>query len=352
MALQARLLERLLRADGVPVEFFASNFPLPGLLRFLDIRGVRTLARFSLIWPKLWLATRRSQVVHILAASWLYFYLVVVPAVVVARICGRRTVLNYRGGEAALFFRRHAWVARPVLRLADVITSPSNFLAGVIGEFVGRPVSIVPNIVDLSRFPFRERWPLRPRMLVTRHLERIYDVESVLKAFGRVQQAYPEASLKVAGTGSLEGELRAAAHRWNLKNVEFLGHVPHAQLPGLYEQCDILLNASRVDNFPGSLLEASAAGLVVVSTGAGGIPFVYEHGKTALLVEPGDWQALANAALDVLNHSSLGRDLAAAGAALAGQYSWAEVRARLYGVYGFSVPNDEEAGAARLALQS
>ena len=69
--------------------------------------------------------------------------------------------------------------------------------------------------------------------------------------------------------------------------MRFLGYVDRQKLPAIYSECDILLNASRVDNFPGSLLDASAAGLAVVSTNAGGIPFIYTDGENALLVEVG-----------------------------------------------------------------
>ena len=149
MALQARLLERLLRADGHSVEFFASNFPVPGRLRFLErIPGLRTTFRMTMIGPKLWLAVGRAETVHVLAASWWYFFLVVGPAVIVARARGKRVILNYRGGEAERFFRFYGWAAAPVFRAAHAVTAPSEFLALPIRERFGVSVSIVPNILD------------------------------------------------------------------------------------------------------------------------------------------------------------------------------------------------------------
>jgi glycosyltransferase involved in cell wall biosynthesis len=337
MALQARLLEKLLIGDGHDVRFVASNLAFPRWLAWAGrLPGIRTAVRSGLLWMELWRQVRQVEVVHILAASWFYFWAAVTPAVVLGRLYGRRIVLNYRGGEARQFFGRWGWAVKPVLRLADVITVPSRFLAGVFQDCLSLEVSIVPNILNNSEFRYRQRTAFQPKMLVTRHLEKIYDVETVLRAFGSVQKQYPEAFLWVAGTGSEREQLQNWVSEWRLKNVRFLGHVPHEDLPGIYDQCDILLNGSRVDNFPGALVEASAAGLVVVSTAAGGIPAMYEDGKTALLVEPGDWQGLALAVTKVLQSPFLGSRLTSRAATLVQACDWQEVRKLLYHAYGFS----------------
>jgi glycosyltransferase involved in cell wall biosynthesis len=352
MALQARLLERLLRKDGQSVVFFASNFPLPGWLRFMEhFPGLRTTVRITMMVPKLWAETGRAQVVHVLAASWWYFFLVVAPAVIVARARGKRVILNYRGGEAERFFQSYGWAAAPIFRAAQMVTAPSEFLAGPIRKRFGVSVSIVPNILDSCMFPFRERLTLRPRMLVTRHLESTYDIETVLKAFRLVQARHPDASLWIAGTGSQEALLRDLVSAWNLQNVRFLGHTPHQDLRAVYDQCDILLNASRIDNFPAALIEASAAGLVVVSTCAGGIPSIYRHEETALLVEIGEWQAMAEAVERVLEPHVLGLELIRAALRLARACDWSEVSKCLYRAYGFA-PGTGGAGNRRATHQA
>jgi len=171
-------------------------------------------------------------------------------------------------------------------------------------------------------------------MLVTRHLEALYDIPTVLDAFRQIQLTYPAASLWIAGTGSEGQRLRDLVRDWKLEHVRFLGHVEHSSLPAIYDQCDFLLNASRIDNFPGSLMEASAAGLVIVTTKAGGIPFVYEDGTTALLVEIGDAQALGMAVKRVLEDPMLGQRLVKGSLALCRRYQWENIREPLYKLYG------------------
>lgn len=350
MALQAQLLRQLLSRDGQPVCFVASNFPLPKWVQ--RVSGLRAAVRFGGIWPKLWRAASQAEVMHVFAASWFYFYAVVWPAVVVGRMLGIRIVLNYRGGEAGRFFRWNGWAAWPVFRMATVVTAPSHFLASLLRERFRVPVAIVPNPLDTAAFRYRDRARICARFVVARHLEPIYDIESVLKAFRAIQQRRPEASLIIAGTGSQEGHLRGLASAWKLENVRFLGHVAHDDLPGIYEDCDIFLNASRVDNFPGALIEASAAGLVIVSTGAGGIPYIYEQETSALLTSPGAWQELAEAAEKVLSNPALARTLRQRALDIVRGCDWAEVRQALYEAYGLTPKNDSldrtpAAGAVR-----
>jgi L-malate glycosyltransferase len=337
MALQARRLEHLLRHDGHTVTFLATNLSFPTWLDPLDrLPGVRTLTRTLVFAAKLWTYAHQVEVIHVFAASWVYFFAAVYPAVLIGRVQKKRVVLNYRGGEAKAFFTRFSWAARPVFKLASTVTAPSAFLQGIMWDFFGIRTSIVPNVIDVSTFRYRERASLAPNFLVTRHLEPMYDVESVLKAFRKIQDSHPSATLTIAGTGSEKERLGQLVADWKLQNVRFLGKVEHADMPVVCDQCDILLNASRVDNFPGSLFEASAAGLAVVSTNPGGIPFAFENEQTALLVPVGDWESLAEAAERVIQSHALAAKLTSHARAMVEQLDWSTVRNAIYQAYGLS----------------
>jgi glycosyltransferase involved in cell wall biosynthesis len=263
---------------------------------------------------------------------------------------GKRIILNYHGGQADEFLRYYRYFATPIFRMADVVTVPSGFLGDIIARRTAVQAQIVPNIVALNSFRYRDRVPFRPRILSTRHLEKLYDVETVLRAFRRIQQVHPDATLVIAGTGTQENYLRALAGRWDLKNVRFLGHVPYQNLSSVYDQCDILLNASRADNFPGSLLEAAAAGLVVISSSVGGIPYIFEHGTNSLLVAPGDSEGLASAALRVLEEPGLGFRLTRNALERCRCCDWKQVRKALYRAYGFDLCPD--AGESRDSVEA
>ena len=336
MQLQATLLANLLGQEGVRVVHIPSNPRFSKRLAFMErVRGVRPFARALVFCHHLWRALPEVDVVHVMAASWLYFFLVVYPALYLARLRRVRVVLNYRGGEADLFLHRLGLIANPAFRMANLVTAPSDFLKTVLERRTGVPVEVIPNIVSLAEFRFRDRSRFRPVMLVTRHLEKMYDVATVIGAFSRVQKRWVEATLWVAGVGGEESALRSLVSKRGISGVRFLGHVPHEDLAAVYDQCDICLNASRVDNFPGALLEASACGLVVISTGAGGIPYIYRNEHSALLVNPGDEVALADAVERILRDPSLGHRLAKGGAELVRGFEWARIRSGLFRTYAF-----------------
>ena len=336
MALQAKLLAKMLEEDGIPVDLLGHTQPLPVPVQLLDrVPVLRTLLRAVVFYWRFWRKVRDAEVVHVLAASWLNFLLVVGPAVVMGRLRRKRIIVNYRGGDADGFLKYFGGLAKPVFQMADFVTAPSGFLAEVIHRRTGVSVSIVPNIINFSIFRYRERLEFHPKMLVTRHLEEMYGIETVLRAYQHILCEYPAASLWIAGTGSQESRLRGLVSSWGLNSVRFLGYIDHKTLPSIYDQCDILLNASQVDNFPGSLLEASASGLAVISTNAGGIPFLYENGKNALLVEVGDWQALASEAMRAMRNPAMTRRLGSASLELCQRCEWSNVRLTLYRVYGF-----------------
>ena len=164
MALQAEKLVRLLRQEGHSVAFLASNPSFPHGLGFVNrLRGVRPFVRSVMIAKRLRVELRRAEVVHVLAASWLYFFLVVAPAVLLARLSGKRVIVNYRSGEGREFFRSYGWLAAPVFRHASGVTAPSRFLAEAIRERFGLTVKIVPNIVDLTAFRYRQRSRYEPQ---------------------------------------------------------------------------------------------------------------------------------------------------------------------------------------------
>ena len=337
MALQARFLERLLSSDGVDTAFFPSNFSFPRALQGMQrVAGLRTAARSTLIWLLLIRPVLQADVVHIFAASWLYFFVVVWPAVALGRLFGRRVILNYRGGDVDPFFRKFGWLARPVFRLASSVTTPSRFLSSRIHFSFGVDVAVIPNIINLPAFRFRRRSKFAPKLLVTRNLEKMYDVECVVRQIARSSALSLRPHLTIAGTGTQETQLRALIANLQLQNVRFLGQVAHPDLPAIYDQCDIFVNASRVDNFPGALLEASAAGLAIVSTNVGGIPYMYDNDVNALLVNPGDIDSLAAAVMRVLATPKLGERLTTSAIEIARSCEWDLVRKLLYNVYGFA----------------
>jgi glycosyltransferase involved in cell wall biosynthesis len=301
----ARLLDGLAEERGVVAELLPINPRLPRGLRWAQrIKYVRTLVTELVYLATLLLKMPRYDVAHVFAASYLSFLIAPAPAVLIAKLFGKRVLLNYHSGEAEDHLRRWPRTAMPILRMADRVVVPSKYLVGVFARF-GVEAEAIPNAVDLRRFTFRERRPLRPVLFSNRNLESHYNVAGVLRAFAIVERRVPEARLIVAGDGGEGPALRAMARELGLKQVEFVGAVRPDEMPALYNRADIFVNASLVDNMPLSILEAFACGLPVVTSCAGGIPLMVEDGRTGVLTPLNDHEAAAAAVMRLLAEQGL-----------------------------------------------
>jgi glycosyltransferase involved in cell wall biosynthesis len=272
-----------------------------------------------------------AEIVHIFSASYWSFLLAPMPALLVAKLKKKTTLINYHSGEAGDHLRR--WrSAVPILRRADGLVVPSAYLADIFREF-GLQAGVVPNAVDLDQFTYRPRRPLRPRLICTRGFEPYYSVDLVVRAFEQMRTEFPEAHLYLLGKGATEDTIRALVRQLDLTGVEFTGPVAHKEIGRFYEQSDIFINASWLDNMPLSILEAFASGTPVVSTAPEGIRYLVEHERTGLLCEPGDWRGLARNVMRVLRDPVLAARLASNAHEETPRYCWKAVRAQWLEAY-------------------
>ncbi len=321
----ALILARMRNEPAVDMAFQPIAPRLPGLLRPLQrLRFVRTLPTFALYCAQLHAALRRCDIAHVFSASYTSFVLAPTPAIRFARRLGKPLILNYHSGEAEDHLARWPSAVR-TLRLASRLVVPSAYLVDVFARF-GLPANVVPNAVELGTYRFRERVVPAPAFLANRNFESHYRVDCVLRAFARIQAQRPEAMLTVAGDGPEGASLRALAASLSLRHVRFAGRVRPEDMPALYDAHDFWLNGSDVDNMPVSILEAFASGVAVVSTRPGGIPHLVDDGRTGRLVPCGDPQALATAALGILEDPALFARITRAAREECVRYTWPRVR--------------------------
>ena len=327
-SVQADDLVQALRRDRYPVMFIPINPRFPWGLGWLRrFRYLRTIANAALYLPSL-ARLAAADVVHVFSASYMSFLLGPVPALVTARVLRKRVVLHYHSGEADDHLAHWGALVHPWLRLADVIVVPSEYLARVFARHDYR-AQIIRNVVDLSRFEYRERQPLRPRLLSTRNFERHYRVDVILEAFALLKAQQPDATLTVAGYGSEEARLRGLA----IEGVRFVGRIDPESMPQVCAEADIFVNASVVDNQPVSILEAFAAGLPVVSTPTGDIPAMVRHNETGLLVRPDDPASLASAVLRLMASPREAFEMAQRARQDVARYTWPAVKDQWTAVY-------------------
>ncbi len=197
------------------------------------------------------------------------------------------------------------------LRDTDVYTTVSRTYADLARERLGlasTPV-VIPNFVDLGDFPrsldfthARARGR-KPRLVHVSNFRSVKNPEGVARIFVALRERMP-AELWLIGEGpglaDLEGTLQRAGVG---ADVRVLGYTP--DIGRALAQCDLLLMTSWEESFCLAALEAMASGLCVVATSVGGFTEVAEHGRTAMLFEPGDYDEGARLALRLLTHRDL-----------------------------------------------
>jgi len=245
----------------------------------------------------------------------------------VARARGLPYIVVLHGGALPdQFSRRPRW-ARRVLRPARAVVAPSEYLA-VAARELGVAADVIPNPLDIERYEFRHRSPVAPRLLWMRTFHPHYDPELAVRTLAVLRRQFSDATLTMAGPD--DGQLdvtRALAERLGVADaVTFVGFLDSAGKAREFAAHDIFLNTNLVDNAPVSVLEAGAFGLPIVTTAVGGIPYLLQDRRTALLVPVSDPDAMAAAVTELLLDPELAGSLSTAGRALAERSAWPIVR--------------------------
>ncbi len=243
----------------------------------------------------------KVDVIHIFSSSGLNFLLFTIPPVLISQLTGKSIVINYHGGGAKDFFSRHPRLLKFVMKRIDKLVVPSAYLESVFNEF-GFNSDVIPNIANVERFSFRKRDKINPVVISIRNLTPVYNIQCAVRAFSILQNKYPEAILYIAGDGIERKNIENLIIELNLNNVELLGNISNEDIPAYFDRADIFINTSNVDNMPGSILEAFASGLPVISTNVGGIPYMVEHGDSGLLAEANDHDMLGQYLIHVVEN--------------------------------------------------
>jgi glycosyltransferase involved in cell wall biosynthesis len=227
---------------------------------------------------------------------------------------------RHEHGASRIALAIQARLERWHVHRADRVITTSAYSAGRITRFYGTPearIAIVPELIDLdawlaalSNAP-RQEGP--PRILCVAHLYPRKGVDTLLRAFARLTT---DAILRVVGIGPESERLEHLAHDLNLSNrVHFLGHLPFAALAAEYRNAAIFALPTEQEGFGIVFLEAMASSLPVIATRVAAVPEVVADGVTAMLVDPGDEAALAQAIENLLRDPALRARLGNAGRA-------------------------------------
>jgi glycosyltransferase involved in cell wall biosynthesis len=272
-----------------------------------DVKGVSgknssVLRFFDQVWHLIVSARYRQRVVMIDFFGSRTFYLQVI-LVLLADFLKYKILLNLHGGSLPERYEKSQFLSRVCYGRADVIKTPSSYLKDFI-ESIGFEGLLLENMIDLERYELPLKSKINPTILWMRTFHEAYDPCTALRAFKLLLNEFGDARLTMAGSdqGLLSACKEMAIDLQIEDRVSFPGFIEHEEKVNLANVCDIYLCTNKIDNAPVSMVEMMALGLVIVSTNAGGIPSLVEHGRTAMLCDPGDAQALCDNLTSVLCH--------------------------------------------------
>jgi glycosyltransferase involved in cell wall biosynthesis len=342
-AVQAvRLLAGLANEPSVKMGFQPIYPRLPRPLRFLQrLKYVRTAVTFVLYNLMLFSRAHRYDLLHVFSAGLWSYTLWTIPALAASKLYGKKMLLHYQDGQCEQHLREFR-TAAPTIRKADLLIAPSGFLVDIFAKH-GFKARYIFNVMDFSRFPYRERRKLRPVFMTNRILEPLYNVECILRAFVIIQERYPEASLTIAHDGISRPGLEKMARKMKLRNTRFIGRVQYDKIGALYDSADVYLTSPNFDCMPGSILECFVSGLPVIATNAGGIPYIAENERTALLVDINDHEALARSAFRLLEDEELVARLTSNAREEVKKYDWSFIGDKWVAAYRELCPREDQA---------
>ncbi len=314
-------LDRFDDRCGYPVERISNSAVGSGRWR----NPLYTYRRLRLLWD-LYRVVRRKQAEYIIvnqsnSLSTLCYIVAKVVRIPVIQIVHHLTA-DIRPG---LRGRLSRWLTSFNLRAVDINVCVTRSTASDVVKFAHSSqvkTSVIYNAVDLDDIKswrtdiirmneamelLQERGYYQgtgPTILTVATLSKHKGIQWVIRAMPKILSEFPDARYVVAGHGGYRPELESIVEDVlppHLRHtVTFLGRISDSEKYACYDMCDVFAMPSSEEGFGLVYVEAAAFGKPTVGCDVMGIPEAVIQGKTGLLVNPDDVDAVANAILRLL----------------------------------------------------
>ncbi|MDH4197477.1 MAG: glycosyltransferase family 4 protein [Candidatus Aminicenantes bacterium] len=244
-----------------------------------------------------------------------------------ARIAGVGSVTHVRDIHLNPFSDRRK--ARFLGRLSDAVVAVSSATKGAIVSVtpsLEAKTRVIYNGIDVKKMDDLPGRNVRPELGVEDDAPLIGSVgllhpvkgpDMLIRAAARLKKSFPSLKVLLVGDVLLKQDLTYKQELEELARKEFIGDIViftgyREDVFDLMRAMDVLVHpAVYPDPLPRTLLEAGALRRPIVATGVGGVAEIVEHGRSGLLVEPSNPEALAEAVASLLNDRAKAAALAA-----------------------------------------
>jgi phosphatidylinositol alpha-mannosyltransferase len=159
---------------------------------------------------------------------------------------------------------------KPMIKYFDEFTAVSEAATTYFRTLSDRPVTIIPNGIDIKKFSKRPstavRHPHLKTVLFVGRLEDRKGIKYLIRAFNELSQRRDDVQLLIAGSGPDENKLREYVNELEIPRITFLGYISDEEKIHQMHRADVFCSPARYgESFGIVLLEAMAAGTPIVA---------------------------------------------------------------------------------------
>jgi glycosyltransferase involved in cell wall biosynthesis len=241
---------------------------------------------------------------------------------------GYRLVLSCHGSDVKHLRAMHRRAAPFILSRTDAVTCVSQSLVDTLEKQVPElpTTHVIPNGIDYDFWQLDEASSdtrQEKQLISVGSLKRVKGHDVLIRAFPKVLEEHPDATLRLVGDGPKQSEYEKMTEDLGVTDcIDFAGWLTEVEVRSSLRKATLFVFPSRHEGFGIALLEAMAAGCPVVASNVGGIPEVV-RGADAMLVPPEDSNALAEAINAVLRDEGWRETARSSVIERAAQFTWA-----------------------------
>lgn len=239
------------------------------------------------------------DIVHIHMSSGMSFYRKMV-VFFLSNLKGIKTIIHLHGSEFQAFYEKGGRLQKKlieyVFRHAKGVIALSEAWQEFIYDISKNPnIYIIYNGASKTKFGDKTDNGGRINISFMGRLGMRKGTYDLLEAFKRLHNDFPQAYLILGGDGEIDKVQKIVDEEGLANRVQILGWVSGEEKIEVFRKTDIYVLPSYNEGLPGSILEAMAVGVPIISTPVGGIPEAVINDKNGYLIKPGDVNHLQQA---------------------------------------------------------
>jgi len=217
--------------------------------------------------------------------------------------------------------------------------SPSLYLKKHFAD-AGYSTEYIPNFIPLKNYEYRERKNIKPKLFWLRAFEDTYNPVMAIEILKKLKVNFPQAELCMVGPdldGTLNDVIKRAEELGVADSLKLTGRLSREQWLEISKDYDIFINTTDFDNHPLSVIEAMAIGLPVVTTNAGGLPYLVENYTDGILLNKNDADGFVKEIENLISDESLLRKITSNARKKVEGFDWEVVNKKWFNVIDSSM---------------